>query len=119
GHLRLIARLLTLAPMDSAGQLDLPYDLLNGSAALLMLASIPFVARRLGLGYALFMLLNLWLPLSSGALEGLGRYSAVLFPFSLWISSHRQRALHVAVLMTFALFYVLALALFTKGYGLV
>ena len=30
--------------------------------------------------YGFFMLLNLWLPLSSGAFEGMGRYCSVLFP---------------------------------------
>jgi hypothetical protein len=118
GHARLLERLLTLHH-EAAAQPDLAYDLLNGSAALLMLCGIPFVALRFGLGYALFMLLNLWLPLSSGSLEGLGRYSAVLFPLFLWLGSQRSRALHLALPIAFVLFYALALALFTRGYALV
>ena len=55
-------------------------DTLYGVTALLFVLSIPFVWRQLGAPYGLFMLLNLYLPLSSGAFEGLGRYCSVLFP---------------------------------------
>ncbi len=56
------------------------YDTLYGVTALLFAAAIPFVWRRFGAAYGLFMLLNLYVPLSSGAFEGLGRYCSVLFP---------------------------------------
>ncbi|MFI5184561.1 MAG: hypothetical protein ACHQNV_09190, partial [Vicinamibacteria bacterium] len=109
-----------LSPLRSSLAADaaLPCDLLNGAAALLMLATVPFVWARFGAGYALFMVVNLWVPLSSGALEGLGRYGSVLFPFFLWIGERRNRALHAALLLAFAMFYVLALAMFTLGYPL-
>jgi hypothetical protein len=93
-------------------------DLLNGTAALLMVAAVPFVFFRLGPAYGVFMLVNLWVPLSSGALEGFARYGAVLFPFSLVVSLHRHRPLHVATLIAFGLFYALLLVLFTLGYPL-
>ena len=35
-------------------------------------ATIPFVWQRFGAAYGLFMLVNLYVPLSSGAFEGLG-----------------------------------------------
>jgi Mannosyltransferase (PIG-V) len=96
----------------------LPCDLLNGAAALLMVAAVPLVWARFGAGYALFVLVNLWVPLSSGALEGLGRYSAVLFPFFLWIGEQRHGAIRVSLLLAFAMFYVVALTMFTLGYAL-
>src|SRR5262249_47121517 len=53
------------------------YDTLYGVTALLFAAATPFVWRRFGAGYGLFMALNLYVPLSSGAFEGLGRYCSV------------------------------------------
>ena len=91
-----------------------PYDTLNGLAATVVTASIPFVGSRLGLGYALFMLCNLALPLSSHSLEGLGRYCTVLFPFYLWLASFKSPLVHSSTLIIFSMFYVLCLALFAN-----
>ena len=63
---------------------------LYGVTALLFAASIPFVWRRFGAAYGVFMLLNLYVPLSSGAFEGLGRYCSVLFPAFIWLASIRR-----------------------------
>lgn len=90
-----------------------PYDLLNGGAALVFAISIPFVWRRLGAGYGLLMLANLWLPLSTGIFEGMGRYCAVLFPWFIWVASLESRACRAVVLVASAMLYTLALALFT------
>ena len=67
------------------------YDTLYGVTALLFAAAIPFVWRKFGAAYGLFMLLNLYVPLSSGAFEGLGRYCSVLFPAFIWLASIRSR----------------------------
>ena len=72
-----------------------PYDTLNGVAAIVCVLAIPFVWRRFGTGYALFMLANLWLPLSSGIFEGTGRYCAVMFPFFIWLASIRSQSSRV------------------------
>lgn len=64
-----------------------PYDTLNGVAALLFVGLVPFVWWKLGTAYALFMIANLALPLSSGVFEGLGRYTAVLFPAFIWLGA--------------------------------
>jgi hypothetical protein len=56
---------------------------------------------------------NLWLPLSSGVFEGVGRYCSVLFPCFLWLASIRSRSVSTALVVVFALFYTLSLALFT------
>jgi len=99
-------RYLTTVPMA-------PYDTLYGVTGMLFLVAVPFVWRRLGAGYGLFMLLNLLLPLSSGVFEGVGRYCSVLFPCFIWLASVRSRHLATAILVVFAMFYTLGLALFT------
>jgi hypothetical protein len=91
-----------------------PYDTLNGAAAMLFAVAIPFVWRQFGGGYALFMLANLWLPLSAGVLEGLGRYCAVVFPCFLWLASLRSPVTSMTLIVGFAMLYTLCLALFTK-----
>jgi hypothetical protein len=88
------------------------YDTLYGVTGVLFLLAVPFVWRRFGAAYGLFMLLNLWLPLSSGVFEGVGRYCSVLFPCFIWLASLRSRAVSTAIVVVFALFYALGLALF-------
>jgi hypothetical protein len=95
-----------------------PYDILNGLAGMLFVAAVPFVWSRLGAAYGLFMLANLWLPLSSGVFEGVGRYCAVLFPCFIWLASLRSRAVSMAVGVVFATLYTLCLALFTNVHPL-
>ena len=89
------------------------YDTLYGVTGILFIAAVPFVWRRFGAGYALFMLMNLWLPLSSGVFEGMGRYCSVLFPCFIWLASIRSRSVSTALVVVFAMFYTLGLALFT------
>jgi hypothetical protein len=94
-----------------------PYDLLNGLAAILFLVALPFV-WRLGSAYGIFMLANLWLPLSSGGFEGLGRYCAVMFPCFIWLASIRSRTASTMVIVVFSMLYTLCLALFTNVHPL-
>jgi hypothetical protein len=95
-----------------------PFDALNGMAALIFVVSIPFIWIRFGAAYGLFMLVNLWLPLSSGQYEGLGRYCAVLFPFFLWASTIRSRGVFAVLAVTSSMLYGVCLALFTNMYPL-
>jgi Mannosyltransferase (PIG-V) len=88
------------------------YDTFYGVTGILFIVAIPFVWHRLGAAYALFMALNLWLPLSSGVFEGMGRYCSVLFPFFIWLGSIRSRTISMAIVVTFALLYAIAQALF-------
>jgi hypothetical protein len=94
------------------------YDVLYGLTGLLFVCAIPFVWYRFGTAYGLFMAANLWLPLSSGVFEGVGRYCSVLFPFFIWLAAIRSRAVFVSVLLLSALFYALGLALFTTMHPL-
>jgi hypothetical protein len=110
---RLAQALVTRPYAFLAGERMAPYDTLNGVAALAFVAAVPFVWRRFGAAYGLFMLANLWLPLSSGQYEGLGRYCSVLFPCFIWLASLRSRATSTAIVVLFAMFYTLCLALFT------
>jgi hypothetical protein len=108
-----LARTLLMHPYAFlAGERMAPYDSLNGVAALAFAASVPFVWRRFGAAYGLFMAANLWLPLSSGQYEGLGRYCSVMFPCFIWLGSLRSRAAVGWLAVVFAMFYTLCLALF-------
>ncbi len=90
-----------------------PYDLLNGVFPVAMAASLPWIWQRLGAGYALVIAANLALPLSSGQFEGLGRYSAVLFPFQIWLAAVLPGPGLAGVYTVYGLLYVVALVLFT------
>ena len=112
-HIRLVGTLVQHPYAFLAGERMAPYDTLNGLTALAFACSVPFVWARLGAGYGLFMLANLWLPLSSGQYEGLGRYCSVMFPCFIWLASLRSRTMATGVVVLFAMFYTLCLALFT------
>ena len=109
----LIKRLLMHPYAYLAGDRMAPYDTLYGVTGILFLAAVPLIWRRLGAAYGLFMLLNLWLPMSSGVFEGVGRYCSVLFPAFIWLASIRSRSVSTAIVVVFALVYTLGLALFT------
>ena len=112
---RLVQALATRPYQYLAGERLAPYDTLNGLTALLFVIALPFVWRRLGAGYGLFMAANLWLPLSSGQYEGLGRYCAVLFPFFIWLAQVRSDVVFGSAVVLSAMLYPLCQALFTKG----
>jgi hypothetical protein len=88
------------------------YDALYGLMAIAFVAATPFVWWRFGAGYGLFMAANLYVPLSSGAFEGLGRYCSVLFPCFIWLASFRSERFFAVLVVGFAMFYTLGLALF-------
>jgi Gpi18-like mannosyltransferase len=74
---------------------ELPYDFLNALGVSLVLASVWPVARRFGIAYAVFILINILPPLADGGLMSAGRFSSVLFPAFLWLAAAvpiRQRA---------------------------
>jgi hypothetical protein len=89
-----------------------PYDTLNGITGIAVLAAVPFIWRRFGAAYGMYMAVNLWLPLSSGQYEGWGRYCSVMFPWFIWLAGVRSRAVAMSLLVVFAVFYTLCFGLF-------
>ena len=91
---------------------SLPLDVLNGLGVVFVLATAWPVARRLGLAYAVFLLINILPPLAAGGLVSAGRFSSVLFPSFIWLAGAvppRHRAGWVA---TFAAIQAFNAALF-------
>lgn len=81
----------SLAPGD--------YDLvlqINLVLALIWLGLTGLVWRRLGPGYAVFVLISTLVPLTAG-LESLGRYVAVLFPVYLALATWIRRAVPLQI----------------------
>ena len=58
----------------------LPFDVLNGLGALFVLGWAIPVWRRLGLPYAIVILVNMLPPLAAGGFLSAGRLSSVMFP---------------------------------------
>ena len=64
-----------------------PYDLMYTAAALFVLASVVPTARRFGLAYGAFTLVNILPPLLIGGMMSIGRMTSVLFPAFLWLGA--------------------------------
>ncbi|MBS1817397.1 MAG: hypothetical protein JSU08_05690 [Acidobacteria bacterium] len=64
-----------------------PTDFLNTIGAFFALACAIPVARRLGLAYAVFILINILPPMAAGGMLSMGRFSSVLFPAFIWCST--------------------------------
>lgn len=70
-------------------------DFVQVLGVLFVLIAVWPVARRLGLAYAVFILINILPPMAAGGLLSAGRFSAVLFPAFVWWASwigERERA---------------------------
>jgi hypothetical protein len=66
---------------------QVPGDLLNAMGPIFVLACTWPVARRLGLAYAVFILINILPPLAAGGLLSAGRFASVIFPAFVWFAS--------------------------------
>jgi hypothetical protein len=64
-----------------------PGDLLNALGAVFVLAAAIPVARRFGLAYAVFILVNILPPMAAGGMLSVGRFSSVLFPAFIWFAA--------------------------------
>jgi len=64
-----------------------PYDLLQALGVVFVLVAAWPVARRLGLAYAVFILINILPPIAVGQLLSAGRFSSVLFPAFVWLGA--------------------------------
>jgi len=92
-----------------------PFRLFHGAAALIFLALTPAIFKRLGVAMGAYVLVSLLVPLSSNALEGVGRYSATLFPAFMLVGSFKSPRLHEAILIGASLFLALFVCLFATG----
>lgn len=113
-----VLRALATRPVDYLNEAMAPYDSLNTLAAMSALGLVPLIWKRFGLGYALIVLGGLLLPLSSGQLEGLGRYTSVQFPVALALGSLAGRMRHGMLLAGSAILYAIGLALFVTVHPL-
>jgi hypothetical protein len=110
--LAIVGHLLTHPYTYVQTSMNVVCDVLYGLTGLVFVLLVPIVWVRFGPGYALFILLNLWLPMSSGAMEGMGRYCSVLFPAFLWMATIRSRVILAALVVGSALLYPIAFAIF-------
>jgi hypothetical protein len=110
--LRLLEHLFTRPYAYLVADQNAVYDTLYGLTGIVFLALTPFVWRRFGGAYAIYVLFSLLLPFSSGVFEGIGRYCSVLFPAFLWMASIRSRHVSTALLVLFPMMYLLGFSLF-------
>jgi hypothetical protein len=89
-----------------------PFELLQATTALVFLALAPLVFRRLGAAMGAYVLVSLLVPLSGNTLEGLGRYTSVLFPVFMLVGSLTTARIHEALLMVSLIFRTLLVCLF-------
>ncbi len=66
---------------------QVPGDLVNALGALFVLVAAWPVARRLGLAYSVFILVNILPPMAAGGMLSAGRFSSVLFPAFVWFAT--------------------------------
>jgi hypothetical protein len=119
GGLATILRALATRPYAYLATEDMaPYDALNALSATSALVLAPLVWKRFGFGYAAIVVLGLVLPLSSGLYEGLGRYTAVLFPLPIYLASLPGHTRHIVLIALASMIYTLGLALFVNVHPL-
>ena len=92
------------------------FELLNAATGVLFLVLTPWVAKRLGLPFALYVVATLLVPFTGNQLESIGRYAAVLFPVFMVAGSFKSARLHEAVVIVSALFLALLVGLFVNWY---
>jgi hypothetical protein len=88
------------------------YHLFHGVVALFFLAMTPAVFKRLGTPLGAYVLISLIVPLTGSALEGIGRYSAVVFPVFMALALIKSPRVHEALLIVWSLFLALFVGLF-------
>jgi len=91
---------------------QLPLDLLNAMGVIFVLVAAWPVARRFGIAYAAFMLINILVPIADGGLLSAGRFSSVLFPAFFWMASAVPPSHRSGWIATFAASQALNASLF-------
>ena len=111
--LSLIERIVHYGPYDYFMTSSLAvYRVFHGATALLLLALTPITFVRVGAPLGAYVLASLLVPLSGNALEGIGRYAAVLFPVFMVLATIRSARFHESVLIVSSLFLALFAGLF-------
>jgi hypothetical protein len=90
----------------------LPYDTLNTLALLFALALVWPVFRRLGLAWAVFVLVNVVPPMLAGGVLSMGRLTSTLFPLFLALALVLPRRAVAPLIIAFAIAQGLAATLF-------
>jgi hypothetical protein len=89
-----------------------PYDTLNSLGLIFALVMLWPVLRRLGVAYAVFVLVNLVPPMLAGGVLSMGRLTATLFPLFLAVAVTTPPRAVPALVTAFAIGQGLATALF-------
>ena len=90
----------------------LPFDTLNALGLVFALAMLWPVTRRLGIAWAVFILLNVIPPFMAGGVLSMGRITATLFPAFFALAAVLPRRAITPVVTAFAVAQGLATALF-------
>ncbi len=89
-----------------------PYQLVHGVVGVVGIALTPLVFKRLGPALGAYVLVSLLVPLSGSELEGIGRYTLVLFPLFMALATVESSRLRDAVVIVSTLFLALFSGLF-------
>ncbi|HMF97090.1 MAG TPA: mannosyltransferase family protein [Vicinamibacterales bacterium] len=102
-----------IANAGLSGYLASPgYDVLNALGALFVLTTAWPVARRLGLSYAVLMVLMTLPPIVYGGWLSAGRFSSVMFPAFVWLANVIPQSQRSAWLVGFGALQAFNAALF-------
>jgi hypothetical protein len=87
-------------------------DLFYSLAVLLALGAVVPVYRRLGLPYAVFIILNVLPPMSAGGMLSMGRVTAIVFPVFLWLGGAVPARHRTTWVMIFAMLQAFVAVMF-------
>lgn len=109
GHLNLVSELGLYQYSQNQ-----PTEVLNGTATIVVLLLTPLIAWRVGLAYALFVLLMMLPPLAAGGFLSMGRVTSTLFPLFLYLGWQLRGTNRGSVVMACAILQgFLAVCFFT------
>jgi hypothetical protein len=89
-----------------------PYDFVNALGLLFVLASVWPLARRFSIALAVFVVVNVVPPLTTGGLMSVGRLSSVMFPAFIWLAAAVPARHRLGWLTAFASMQALSATLF-------